>query len=71
MARDGDESLRRYGRWLNAMKDGRTAADDTEDFDPAGDEARRAMQLARDFLASCAAGFGFHADGPPGPPTPA
>ncbi len=70
MARDGDESLRRCGRWLNAMKDGRTAADDTEDLDPAGDEARRAMQLARDFPASCAAEFGFHADGPPGPSTP-
>lgn len=71
MVRDGDESLRRYGRWLNVMKDGRTAADYTEDFDPAGDEARRAMQLARDFLASCAAEFGFRTYGPPGPRTPA
>jgi hypothetical protein len=71
MVRDGDESLRRCGRWLNAMKDDRTAADYTEDFDPGGDEARRAMQLARDFLASCAAEFGFRSDGPPEPSTPA
>ena len=41
------------------MKDGRTAADYGEDFDPPADEARQAMQLARDFIATCAGEFGF------------
>ena len=71
IVRDGDDSLRRCGRWLNAMKDGRTATDHTEDFDPEGDEGRRAMQLARDFLTACAAEFGFRTDRSPGPHTPA
>jgi uncharacterized protein (UPF0332 family) len=59
LVRDGNEARRRCGRWLNAMKDGRTAADYGEDFDPPADEARQAVQLARDFAAACAAEFGF------------
>jgi hypothetical protein len=41
------------------MKDDRTAADHGEDFDPPADEARHAIQLARDFIAACVAEFGF------------
>ena len=46
LVRDDDEARRRCGRWLNAMKDGRTAADYGEDFDPPAEEARHAIQLA-------------------------
>ena len=59
LVRDGDESLRRCGRWLNAMKDGRTAADYGENFDPAADEAHQAIRLAHDFMGACAVEFGF------------
>jgi uncharacterized protein (UPF0332 family) len=59
LVRDGDETRRRCGRWLNAMKDGRTAADYGEDFDPPADEARQAIRIAKDFIAACVAEFGF------------
>jgi len=64
--RDGDASLRRCGRWLNAAKDGRMVADYAEDIDPAAEEAEEEAKLARDFLAACRLAFGFDPDLPPG-----
>ncbi len=64
LVRDGDASLRRAGRWLNATKDGRLVADYNEDFDPAEDEAREAAVLAREFIAVCRARFDIEPDTP-------
>jgi uncharacterized protein (UPF0332 family) len=62
LVRDGDSALRRCGRLLNAMKDGRTEADYNEDFDPAVTDAVEAAKLARDFLATCSSRFGLDPD---------
>ena len=65
LVRDGDTSLRRCGRWLNAVKDGRMVADYSVDVDPAANAAREAAVLARDFLTVCRVSFAFDGDEPP------
>ncbi len=65
LVRDGDASLRRCGRCLNAVKDDRLDADYNEELDPAVAEAEEAAKLARDFLAVCRASFALDTDAPP------
>jgi hypothetical protein len=64
LMRDGDASLRRAGRWLNATKDGRMVADYNEGFDPRADEVREAAVLAREFITVCRASFEIEPDEP-------
>jgi len=65
LVRDGDASLRRCGRGLNAVKDDRLDADHNEELDPAAAEAEEAAKLARDFLAACCLAFGLDPVRPP------
>ena len=66
LVRNLDDALRDAGRAFNEVKDERTDADYDETIAPSPDEAREILQAASNFLAVCAARYGFRA----GPDTP-